>query len=136
MAKNNYDGVEVYISKLTEGTTFKCANGEWNGRFVLEDDIPKMYIEDSISTIHPTYILNIHTNSHIPREAYVYDSVWKSYDIKFTSDRLRELYTLINNEILTEEKLKLVNELIDSSIKSLQSTKTYFENYEVEKYKI
>jgi len=136
MAKNNYDGIEVYVSKLTDGTTFKCANGEWDGKFVIEDGIPKMHIEDSITTIHPTYMLNIHTDFHIPREAYVYDSVWKSYDIKFTSERLNELHKLINNEILTKEKLKLVNELIESSIKSLESTKLYFENYEEESYKI
>lgn len=136
MAKNNYDGIEVYVSKLTDGTTFKCANGEWNGRFIIEDGVPKMYIEDSITTIHPSHILNIHTDFHIPREAYVYDSVWKSYDIKFTTDRLKELNNLINNEILTNEKLDLVIELIESSIKSLQSTKVYFENYEEESYKI
>lgn len=135
MAKNNYSGIEVYISKLKTGTKFECKNGHWKGEFRIEEGVPKLIVDGgTIRSISDGYILNISTDEHIPFEAYVYKSVFYAQEFKMESKKLEGLYRMVNDVLLTEKEIMEIGNKIDSIIKNLSYLKEKFKILQPENY--
>lgn len=135
MGKNNYNGIEVYVSKLKSGTKFDCRNGAWSGVFIVKDGVPKIYVGDyETKTVSSNYVLNISTNEEIPFEAYVFKSVFYAQEFKKESRKLEELYRMINDVLLTEKELGEIVSKIESIIKNLSYLKLKFTDIKPENY--
>ncbi|WGT37731.1 hypothetical protein QH639_18095 [Lysinibacillus sp. 1 U-2021] len=120
MGKNSYSGVEVYVSKLKNGTEFRCRNGEWNAKFIVENSIPKIVTSDgTIRTVSKDYKLNISTNEEIPMEAFVYESVYYAFEFKRESEKLHELYCMVKDVLLTDNELNKIDQSINLCIANL-----------------
>lgn len=135
MGKNNYSGIEVYVSKLKDGTRFNCNNGAWSGEFKINNGIPVVVIEeDTIMTASNNKVINISTNEDLPFEAYVYKSVYYAQEFKKESKKLEELYFMIRDVLLTQVELDEIINKIDSTIKHLNYLKSKFVDMEPENY--
>ncbi len=135
MGKNGYGGTEVYISKLNEGTEFRCNNGAWDGKFIIEDEVPKIIIDGgTVSTISENKVLNITTDEKIPMEAYVYKSVYYAVEFKQESERLNKLYWMIKDVLLTKEELNTIDKNISLCIANLNYIHLKFKEMIPENY--
>lgn len=135
MGKNNYSGVEVYITRMPHNTKFTCHNGVWEGTFIIDDGIPKIKgSDDSLTTIGENQKYNIYTNVEIPKEAYVYESAYIALEIEKLTEQLRSITSELFNELINEDNRVQLQEKLSSITlaisKHSESIKTLNEKYE------
>lgn len=135
MSKNRYGGVEVYVSKLKDGTEFRCRNGEWDAKFIVKNSIPQIVTSDgSMRTVSKDYKLNISTNEEIPMEAYVYSSVYYAFEFKRESEKLHGLYCMVKDVLLTDNELNEIDKSINQCIANLNYIRLKFKEMKPENH--
>lgn len=135
MGKNNYSGVEVYVTRLPHNTKFTCHNGAWEATFINEDGVPKLKGSDgSLTTIGENQKHNIYTNVEIPKEAYVYESAYIALEIEKLTEQLRSVTSELFNELINEDNRAQLQEKLSSIALAInkhgESIKTLNEKYE------
>lgn len=135
MGRNGYSGVEVYMTKLKDGTKFKQRNGTGEGIFTNTSGYP-VIIDDNGDeyTIPDNYVMNISTQDVIPFEAYVYKSVFYADEIKRESGKLYDLQVKINDVLLNDDELGDVCKALNATISNLKYVMHKFETMDAENH--
>lgn len=135
MGRNGYSGIEVFVTKLNNGTRFTQRNGTGKGVFVNTSGYP-VIIDDNEDeyTIPDNYIMNISTTDVIPFEAYVYSSVFYAEEIRSESEKLNNIQLMIKDTLLTESELSEICMELNSTISNLKYLTCKFESIQAENY--